>query len=59
MLSNNGPHSAAVLWQSVLKVLAIDTNYATPYHPQTKRQVMVNGLIRPQSSNCVTIQVNM
>jgi len=35
VLSDNGPQFAAVLWQGVLKALGIDTNYATPYHPQT------------------------
>jgi len=39
MLSDNGPQFAAVLWQGVLKVLGIDTNYATPYHPQSNGQV--------------------
>ena len=39
MLSDNGPQFAAALWQGVLKVLGIDTNYATPYHPQTNGQV--------------------
>ena len=38
-ISDNGPQFAAVLWQGLLKALAIDTNYATPYHPQT------NGLV--------------
>jgi len=39
VLSDNGPQFAAVLWQGVLKALGIDTNYATPYHPQTNGQV--------------------
>jgi len=39
VLSDNGPQFAAALWQGVLKVLGIDTNYATPYHPQTNGQV--------------------
>jgi len=38
-LSDSGPQLAAVLWQGVLKVLGTDTNYATPYHPQTHAQV--------------------
>jgi len=29
----------AVLWQGVLKALGSDTNYDTPYHPQTNGQV--------------------
>ena len=39
VLSDKGPQFAAVLWQAVLKALGIDTNYATPYHPQTNGQV--------------------
>jgi len=39
VLSNNGPQFAAVILQGVLKALGIDTNYATPYHPQTNGQV--------------------
>jgi len=39
VLSDNGPQFAAVLWKGVLKALGIDTNYATPYHPQTNGQV--------------------
>jgi len=39
ILSDNGPQFAAVLWQGELKTLDIDTNYATPYHPQTNGQV--------------------
>jgi len=39
VLSDNGPQFAAVLWQGVLKVLGVDTNYATPCHPQTDGQV--------------------
>jgi len=39
VLSDNGPQFAAVLWQGVLQALGIDTNYATPYHPQTNGQV--------------------
>jgi len=39
VLSENGPQVAAVLWKGVLKALGIDTNYATPYHPQTIGQV--------------------
>jgi len=39
VLLDNGPQFAAVLWQGVLKALGIDTNYATPYHPQTNGQV--------------------
>jgi len=39
VLSDSGPQFAAVLWQGVLKALGIDTNYATPYHPQTNGQV--------------------
>jgi len=38
-ISNNGPQFAAVLWKEVLKALSIDTNHATPYHPQTNGQV--------------------
>jgi len=38
VLSDSGPQFAAVLWQGVMKVLGIDTNYATPYHPQTNGQ---------------------
>jgi len=39
VLSDNGPRFAAVLWQGALEALGIDTNYATPYHPQTNGQV--------------------
>jgi len=39
VLSNNRAHFAAVLWQGVLKALGIETNFATPYHPQTDGQV--------------------
>jgi len=39
VLSDNGPQFAAALWQGVRKVLGIDTNYATPYHPPTSGQV--------------------
>jgi len=39
VLSDNGPQFAAVLWRGVLKTLGIDTNYATPYHPQTNGHV--------------------
>jgi len=38
VLSDNTPQFAAVLWQGVLKALGIDTNFATPYHPQTNGQ---------------------
>jgi len=39
VLLDNGPQCAAVLWQGVLKALGMDTNYATPYYPQTNGQV--------------------
>jgi len=39
VLSDNEPQFATVLWQGVLKAQGIDTKYATPYHPQTNRQV--------------------
>ena len=38
-LSDNGPQFASVLYQGVLQMLCISTNYATPYHPQTNGQV--------------------
>jgi len=37
--SDNGPQFAAGLRPGVLKALGVDTNYATPYHPQTNGQV--------------------
>jgi len=36
---DNRPQFAAVLWQGALKTLGIDSNYATPYHPQSNGQV--------------------
>jgi len=39
VLSDNGPQFSAVLWQRVPKALGNDTNYATPYHPQTGGKV--------------------
>jgi len=39
VLSDNGPQFAAVLWRGVLQALRIDSNYATPYHPQANGQV--------------------
>jgi len=39
VLSDNGSQFAAVLRQRVLKVLGIDTNFATSYHLQTNGQV--------------------
>jgi len=60
VLSDDGPQFAAVLWQDVLKVLGIDTNYATPYHPQTVGQVerlnktLVKQLRRYVSEHVVT-----
>jgi len=38
-LSDNGPQFASVLYQGVLQMLGISTNFATPYHPQTSKQV--------------------
>jgi len=37
--SDNGPQFASVLYQGVLQMLGISTNFATPCHPQTKGQV--------------------
>ena len=60
ILSDNGPQFAAVLWQGVLKTLGIDTNYATPDHPQTNGQVerfnmtLVNQLRQYVSDHVVT-----
>jgi len=39
MFLDIGPQFAVVLWQGVLKALGMDTNYATPYRPQTNAQV--------------------
>jgi len=38
-LSDNGLQFASVLYQGVLQMLGVSTNYATPYHPQTNGQV--------------------
>jgi len=38
-LSDDGPQFASILYQGVLKMLGVSTNYATPYHPQTNGQV--------------------
>jgi len=38
-LSENRPQFASVLYQGVLQMLGIGTNYTTPYHPQTNGQV--------------------
>lgn len=39
ILSDNGPQFASVLYQGVMKMLGVQTNFATPYHPQTNGQV--------------------
>jgi len=39
-LSDNGPQFASAIYQGVLQMLGISTNFATPYHPQT------NGLVQ-------------
>ena len=39
ILSDNGPQFASVLYQGVMNMLGVVTNYATPYHPQTNGQV--------------------
>ena len=38
-LSDNGLQFASVLYQGVLQMLGVSTNYATPYIPQTNGQV--------------------
>jgi len=56
--SVNGPAFAAVLRQGVLKVLGIDTNYATPYHPQTNGQVeRINTILVKQLRHYVSEHV--
>lgn len=39
ILSDNGQQLASFLLQGVMKVLGVETNYATPYNPQTTGQV--------------------